>query len=190
MCGGGHCTFQLYKLRAALKDGISFVCPLWFMQRPQIVLWLAFSQKTVSHRLRSWRTPVLKPSLMARPSGEAAAYRRCIAILRRQRGVPPVPLQLFMTEISRHQNATCMCQWFVMCEHLLCMLSVTTCCCCAIGVRVATPWGSIVGNPECRPLTPWRAIAKHEACPTRERHEGGKVAALLVGRRSTGCSGL
>jgi hypothetical protein len=48
MRGRGHCTFQLYKLRAALKDGISFVCPFWFVQRTPIVLWVAFSQRVFS----------------------------------------------------------------------------------------------------------------------------------------------
>jgi hypothetical protein len=44
----GHCKFQLCKLRAALKDGISFICPLELIPHIQIVFWLAFSQTVVS----------------------------------------------------------------------------------------------------------------------------------------------
>jgi hypothetical protein len=38
-CGRCHCRFQLYKLRAALKDVVSSVYPLWFIQGTQIVGW-------------------------------------------------------------------------------------------------------------------------------------------------------
>jgi hypothetical protein len=51
MRGRGHCTFQLYKLRAALKDGISFICPLMFKQvLRQVFGWP--SAKELSHIVR------------------------------------------------------------------------------------------------------------------------------------------